>query len=117
MPLTTVVRLRTIEKTRAGRIIIGLNDLWQVLRACRISALSVAIGFLLFALAPQARDLFLDIRGYAGPAGTPIARGPVVLFVVQLLAAFLLLWAIPIHEVARRSPEAPSRAIRAASRP
>jgi hypothetical protein len=103
MPLTTVVRLRTIEKTWVGRIIIGLNDLWQVLRACRISALSVAIGFLLFAFAPQARDLFLDIRGYAGPAGTPIALEPVVLFVVQLLAAFLLLWAIPIHEVARRS--------------
>ncbi len=53
---------------------------------------SVLLGFVMFALAPQAQDLFLEVRG-----DTRIA----VLFWIGFYAAVLLVWALPVYVSAR----------------
>src|ERR687897_160885 len=47
--------------SRPRRLIRRLNDLALVLWVCRVSVVSLAIGILLLAFVPQARDLFIDI--------------------------------------------------------
>lgn len=68
----------------------------RILLACRVSLASAIAGFLLFALVPQARDLFDDIS-YGPLPYSLFAWGMWFLF----FAYVFLIWAFPVHFAAR----------------
>jgi hypothetical protein len=76
-----------------------LRTLWilRILVACRVSALSVTAGVLLFLLSSQARDLFADTALGALPASLR-AWG----FWLVFFAYLVFIWAFPAHYAARR---------------
>ena len=73
--------------------------LWavRIVVACRVSALSVIAGTLLFLLSTQARDLFADTAFGALPA-SPAAWG----YWIAFFAYLVFVWAFPVHYAARR---------------
>jgi hypothetical protein len=73
--------------------------LWlgRILFACRVSVLSAAAGFLLYALVPQARDLFSDITLGA----LPFSIGAWLLWALFFFYLFFV-WAFPVHFGARK---------------
>ena len=54
--------------TRPGyrRFVALTTDLFRALWICRISFTSIALGILVFSIAPQSRDIFLEIAGHLG---------------------------------------------------
>jgi hypothetical protein len=72
----------------------------RILVACRVSVISALAGVLLFALVPQARDLFADIS-FGSLPGSPRAWIHWLLFFIFLV----LIWAFPVHYAARRMLE------------
>jgi hypothetical protein len=76
--------------------------LWiaRILIACRVSVISALAGILLFALAPQARDLFADISFGALPYSLDAWRHWLLFF-----SLLVVVWAFPVHYAARRMLE------------
>jgi hypothetical protein len=92
------------------RFVVFATDLFRTLWICRISVVSVTLGVIVFSIAPQSRDIFLEIAGHLGTkegswvkdlALDNILRS--IWFSFQFSLALLLLWAIPLHGAARWS--------------
>lgn len=91
--------------------VVRLDAAWACLRrwlrvvwVCRAPAASVIAGLVLFNFVAQGRDLFLDFPGSGGAflkdIGFNGARG-VAWYAFRFAALVLLLWALPVHAVAR----------------
>lgn len=99
-----------------------LNDFALVVWVCRVSVISVAIGFLLNGCVPQVRDLFNDVPSATGPYyyleavwnavatyfAVPAARDwwrYVAIMWHATIVAFcvFLLWAFPVFHAARKA--------------
>ena len=91
-----------------------LYELFVAIWICRVSLISVALGFLLLWYSPQARDLLLDVRSQT-TAPVSFALGSIsgdfdlgsitaeFFHAITLGAAVLLLWALPVQVCARWS--------------
>jgi hypothetical protein len=94
-----------------------ITDLVRVLWVCRIAFASVSIATLIMWIAPQARDLFLEISGFRDSSRLQhlFANSRLLdllknnhqldslLFALVFVIAIIGLWAIPLHEAARWS--------------
>jgi hypothetical protein len=110
--------MRAAVKRFIGR----LNDFALVVWVCRVSAISVAIGFLLNGCVPQVRDLFNDVPSATGPYyyleavwnavatyfAVPTARDwwryvAIMWHAVIVALCVFLLWAFPVFHAARKA--------------
>jgi hypothetical protein len=92
------------------RFVAFMRDLFHALWICRVSAVSVALGILVFWIAPQSRDIFLEIAGHLGTKEGSWVKNLALdnalrssWFALQFCLALLFLWVIPLHGAARWS--------------
>jgi hypothetical protein len=85
------------------RFVGGAKDLLLALWICRISVASAVLGFLLFWLAPRARDLFLDVSRGIGAIGLETSPWKTFFNTATFLLSLTAFWVIPVHTMARWS--------------
>ncbi len=94
--------VRKFENPRYRAVVSFLRDLFHILWICRIATFSAVLGILVMWQAPQARDLFQEVAGFAEATGKPTAYRS-FLFALTFAGSILLLWVIPLHGAARWS--------------
>ncbi|ADH89312.1 conserved hypothetical protein [Ancylobacter novellus DSM 506] len=82
--------------SRAGRIWTFILDIALTLWVVRVPLVSIALGFVILGLAPQAADALVDVA-----IGDQLAEWWEMPPSVRLLILVFLLWAMPVHYSAR----------------